>query len=171
MKKCILKECVKMKNKYVSSYIYFKKRFILLVSINKFCGYHSGSDRSCFNGNGFVSSRRFHVYFKSWQYRVEKAETVNRKKKQRNAMVFYWMFRIFLQEGEYPLQHAEVGSAVMVFPHGYHVSIDDLLMIIFKSGYFYIDAMNMAFNSTSSPKRLLLRSQVFRRIWLLCSLS
>ena len=37
MKKLFWKECVKMKNKHVSLYIYFKKkRFILLVSIVSF---------------------------------------------------------------------------------------------------------------------------------------
>ena len=37
MEKLFWKECVKMKNKYASPYIYFKKkRFILLVSIVSF---------------------------------------------------------------------------------------------------------------------------------------
>ena len=42
-------------------------------------------------------------------------------------MVFYWMFRIFHKEGEYPTA-CEIVSAVMVLSYyGYNVSIDDFI--------------------------------------------
>jgi len=62
MKKLFWKECVKMKNKHVSLYIYFKKkRFILLVSIVSFVITILVVIGVVLIAMGF--------YFKSWQYR------------------------------------------------------------------------------------------------------
>ena len=97
MKKLFWKECVKMKNKHVSLYIYFKKkRFILLVSIVSFV-----ITILVVIGVVLIAMGLFH--------QEDSMSTLNLGNTgiEKAAMAFYWMFRIFHKKVNI-LQHVKL---------------------------------------------------------------
>ena len=149
MKKLFWKECVKMKNKHVSLYIYFKKkRFILLVSIVSFV-----ITILVVIGVVLIAMGLFHQEdsmstLNLGNTGIEKAETVNQKEAE-ESNGFLLDVPYLSQEGEYPTA-CEIVSAVMVLSYyGYDVSVDDFIDDYLPQADIFVDTETGLLTSTS----------------------
>ena len=149
MKKLFWKECVKMKNKHVSSYIYFKKkRFILLVSIVSFVVTILVVIGVVLIAMGLFHQEDSMSTLNLGNVEVEKAESVNQKEAE-ESNGFLLDVPYLSQEGEYPTA-CEIVSAVMVLSYyGYNVSIDDFIDDYLPKADIFVNTETGLLTSTS----------------------
>lgn len=149
MEKLFWKECVKMKNKYASSYIYFKKkRFILLVSIVSFVVTILVVIGVVLIAMGLFHQEDSMSTLNLGNVEVEKAESVNQKEAE-ESNGFLLDVPYLSQEGEYPTA-CEIVSAVMVLSYyGYNVSIDDFIDDYLPKADIFVNTETGLLTSTS----------------------
>ena len=122
-----------MKNKYVSSYIYFKKkRFILLVSIVSFVVTILVVIGVVLMAMGLFHQEDSMSTLNLGNTGIEKAETVNQKEAE-ESNGFLLDVPYLSQEGEYPTA-CEIVSAIMDIMYPLMI----LLMIIFQKRIFLL---------------------------------
>ena len=149
MEKLFWKECVKMKNKNVSSYIYFKKkRFILLVSIVSFVVTILVVIGVVLIAMGLFHQEDSMSTLNLGNVEVEKAESVNQKEAE-ESNGFLLDVPYLSQEGEYPTA-CEVVSAANINKQIVAVSFTNRISIL------TVNFVIFAFSTTTTLLSLIL---------------
>lgn len=149
MEKLFWKECVRMRNKYVSSYIYFKKkRFILLVGIVSFAVTILVVIGVVLMATGLFHQEDSMTTLNLGNAGIEKTEMINQEEAE-ESNGFLLDVPYLSQEGEYPTA-CEIVSAVMVLSYyGYNVSIDDFIDNYLPQADIFVDTETDLLTSTS----------------------